>query len=1206
MVSKWQFWIDVGGTFTDVIAITPQGQWRTHKLLSNQPQQYRNSAIQGIYDVLSVSTEQSLDTQKIESVHLGSTVATNALLERKGARTALITTRGFKDGLTIGYQNRPDIFALQIKSATPLMETVLEVDERIRADGQVLQVPDVQRVMQDLRHLWDQGIQALAIVFMHGYRFFQHEQIIRQCAQQVGFQWISVSHEVSPLIKWVPRAMTTVVNAYLSPLLADYVNEVQQAIEPAKVYLMQSNGGLVEQTFFQAKDAILSGPAGGVIGMAAIGKTLGLSRLVGFDMGGTSTDVCHYQHALERCDECVIAGVPLAIPMLAIDTVAAGGGSICGYHARSLTVGPESAGADPGPACYGRGGPLTITDCHLLLGHLQVASFPKVFGVQGRQPLDVSAAKQKMQQLIDHIEQQSGERYTQTQLANGLLALATETMAQAIQQISLARGHDVRDHALMSFGGAAGQHACAIAQRLGIDTVVNHPLASVQSAVGIGMAHLAQTQQQTILLPWNERSQPRIQQAFIHLQQKNIQQLQMQGAFKNAIVHEQTCYLAYQKIEQVISVAWDENWKKMRQQFEQTFQTLFGYLPQQTPIECRKIEVVSMTQLSQPTFPAWEKRTQPASSIATSTLYDDNQCYRVPVYQRKDLSEGQSIIGPAIVTDAQTCLLVLAHWVVHVRTQGALVLQYQPQQQQKQYQDTLMQRALFGFQLMAIAEQMGVQLRKTALSVNIKERLDYSCAIFTKRGELIANAPHIPIHLGSMGATVQAIIAQHFAKASQALCQNDDQHDAYIVNSPYLGGTHLPDITLVSPVYVQGQLAFFVASRAHHADVGGLTPGSFPADSHCIQQEGILLNGELILQQGTLLLPKLIKQLEQSPYPVRNIKQNIADIQAQIAANQRGIQLLQQLTRQYGLSVTYQQIAQVLEQGAACVRDALKQLTSGRATLTLDNGAIIQVVIEVDQQQQQATIDFSGSSAQQTDNYNAPYAVTRACVLYVFRTLVQQTIPLNDGCFQPLKLIIPAGSLLDAQFPAAVVAGNVETSQCIVDALYQALGVLAGSQGTMNNLLFGNEQVQYYETLAGGAGAGNGFDGASAVHTHMTNSRLTDHEILEWYYPIFIEQFSIRYGSGGVGRWSGGDGVIRRLKFQQPMIVSLLTNHRLTQPAGIEGGAPGWAGCNWLIRASGEKTLLDFAACVTVAENDVIMLETPGGGGFGKPIKETE
>jgi 5-oxoprolinase (ATP-hydrolysing) len=1197
-MGRWQFWIDRGGTFTDIVALSPEGCLLSRKLLSENPERYDDAALQGIREILSCPAGAPLNG-RVGCVKMGTTVGTNALLERKGEPVALAITRGLKDCLRIGYQNRPDIFALDIRLPEQLYRTVVEIDERVSAHGKILHPLQVDSVRVELQQLYQQGLRSLAIVLIHAWRYPEHERRIAEIARQIGFTQISVSHEVSPLMKIVSRGDTTVVDAYLTPLLRRYVAQVAGGLGGAqghpRLLFMQSNGGLTEACAFQGKDSILSGPAGGIVGAVAVSNRAGFGKIIAFDMGGTSTDVAHYSGELERAFETEVAGVRMRAPMMAIHTIAAGGGSMLHFDGIRYRVGPESAGADPGPACYRRGGPLTVTDANLMLGKLPL--FPAVFGSDGDQPPDENRVRELFGELAARIETESGDCRSPEQVAEGFLDIAVENMAAAIKKISVQKGYNVAEYALCCYGAAAGQHACKIADRLGMKTILLHPLAGVLSAYGMGLADFRVLKRQALEIPLETADDESLLVCLGELERQGRLALKTQGLANAQIRVERRLQLRFQGTDTALAVDFADK-PTMQTEFRRLYRQRFGFCYENRPllietamVECIGIEAAAMD------LRHFIPNAGSREAALVTRLFSHGRWHEAPVYRRENLIPHRAVPGPAVIVEPTSTIVIEPGWEGRLQDGGDLVLTRSQPVQRAFAAGTRADPVLleiFNKLFMSIAEQMGFVLQNTAHSVNIKERLDFSCAIFDARGQLIANAPHIPVHLGSMGESVQALILKHGKDWRPG--------DVYLLNSPYAGGTHLPDITVVKPVFAQDgkELLFLTASRGHHADVGGISPGSMPATSRRIEEEGILSDGLRVVSEGRLLESELRAWLGSGPYPARNPEQNLADLQAQIAANEKGAAELLNMVAIYTLPVVQAYMQYVQDNAEACVRAVLAKLSDGAIDYAMDDGAKIAVSVRIDQQRRTARIDFSGTSPQQPNNFNAPAAVCKAAVLYVFRTLVQDDIPLNAGCLKPLEIVIPESSLLNPKPPAAVVAGNVETSQAVVDALYGALGVLAASQGTMNNFTFGNERYQYYETICGGAGAGYGFDGCSAVHTHMTNSRITDPEVLEWRFPVLLEEFSIRAGSGGRGLCQGGDGVVRSIRFLEPMTACILSGRRIVPPFGLSGGQPGMPGANTVIRRGGRTETLPGSAETFMESGDVFRIETPGGGGFGR------
>ena len=1201
----WQFWIDRGGTFTDIVARAPDGRLIARKLLSENPGRYRDAAIEGIRQILQLAPGEPLPAARIDAVKMGTTVATNALLEHKGERTALVITAGFGDALRIGYQNRPLLFARHIVLPEQLYERVIEATERVTATGAVLTPLDSDELRQALQAAYDAGIRAVAIVFMHGYRYPAHEQQAAAIARAIGFGQISTSHESSPLMKLVSRGDTTVVDAYLSPILKRYVNRVAADLGDVRLLFMQSNGGLADARRFAGKDAILSGPAGGIVGAARSAARAGFDKIIAFDMGGTSTDVSHYAGEFERNPETTIAGVKLRAPMLAINTVAAGGGSICRFDSARYRVGPESAGADPGPACYRRGGPLTVTDCNLMLGKIQAAHFPAIFGPGGDQPLDRGIVEQKLAALAGEITAATGDRRTPLQVAEGFVAIAVATMAKAIKQISIERGYDVTEYTLCCFGGAGGQHACGVADALGIERVVIHPLAGVLSAYGIGIADCRAIREQAIEKPLTAALISELMQRLDALTAAGTAAMIAEAVAPGPIAALPRAHLKYEGTDAPLAVDFGDA-GGMRERFEAAHRQRFGFAMPEKPVivEAIAVEIVGASaDADEPAAPLVAGKATPSSE---TMLFSGGVSHRAPVYDRARLRPGERFDGPAILVEANATTVVEPGWRARIDAHRSLVLERAATRAGRaaiaKTADPVMLE-VFNHLFMGIAEEMGAALQNTAYSVNIKERLDFSCALFDGVGSLVANAPHIPVHLGSMDESVRTIARAHGAGGSGRQMRPGD---VYVLNAPYNGGTHLPDVTVITPVFDEADREgrsppfFYVASRGHHADIGGITPGSMPPSSRTVEEEGVLIDDFLLVEAGRFRAEETLALLAEAKYPARNPAQNIADLKAQIAASAKGVAELHRMVRHFGRDVVEAYMRHVQDNAEEAMRRVIATLKSGSFTYEMDDGARICVRIEVDRAARNAVIDFTGTSAQLATNFNAPSAICYAAVLYVFRTLIDDDIPLNGGCLKPLTIVIPPGSMLSPRYPAAVVAGNVETSQAITDALYGALGVLASAQGTMNNFTFGNERYQYYETICGGSGAGPGFDGTAAVHTHMTNTRLTDPEVLEWRFPVLLESFAIRRGSGGGGRWRGGDGAVRRLRFLEPMTAAILSSHRRIEPYGLAGGAAGACGRNWVERANGAREERGGTAVAAMKAGDVFVIETPGGGGFGK------
>ncbi|GAA0901818.1 hydantoinase B/oxoprolinase family protein [Pseudonocardia zijingensis] len=1194
----WQFWVDRGGTFTDIVARRPDGSLLTHKLLSDNPARYRDAAVAGIRALLGGAPDDPIPTDRVEAVRMGTTVATNALLERKGEPTVLVITKGFRDALRIAYQNRPRIFDRHIVLPEMLYRRVIEVDERVTAEGTVLRAPDLVSLADDLQRAYDDGIRSVAVVCMHSHLFPAAEHEIGKLAERIGFPQVSLSSEVSPLMKLVPRGDTAVVDAYLSPVLRRYVDQVADQLPDVRLMFMQSNGGLAEAGHFRGKDAILSGPAGGIVGMTRMSAIAGFDHVIGFDMGGTSTDVAHYAGEYERVFTTEIAGVRLRAPMLDIHTVAAGGGSILHFDGARYRVGPDSAGANPGPACYRRGGPLTVTDANVMLGRIQPAYFPSVFGPDGDQPLDAETVRRRFDRLAADIHAQTGDDRSPEQVAEGYLRIAVANMANAVKKISVQKGHDVTRYVLTTFGGAGGQHACAVADSLGIRSVLVPPMAGVLSALGIGLADTTAMREQSVVTRLEPATMTRLQEVARSLEEAARGELLDEGVPAERIRVTHRAQLRYDGTDTVVPVRLAEL-DAMVAEFEASHRKTYSFLMDRPlVVEAISVEATGLTSPPDLSHLGEQEGAEPgAGPVDTVRLHVRGAWREVPLHQRERMGAGDVVTGPAIIAEANATTVVDDGWRATPTTAGHLLVE-----RVAALEDTSAGTAvdpvlleIFNNLFMSIAEQMGTRLEATSQSVNIRERLDFSCALFDPDGNLVANAPHIPVHLGSMGTSVKEVIRRRAGRMKRG--------DVFAVNDPYHGGTHLPDITVITPVFdTEGDdILFYVASRGHHAEIGGITPGSMPATSREVHEEGVLFDNWLLVENGRLREAETLRLLTEAPYPSRNPDTNLADLRAQIAANAKGTEEVGKMIEHFGLDVVQSYMRHVQDNAEEAVRRVIDTLTDGEYRYTMDSGAVISVKITVDRDARGATIDFSGTSPQLATNFNAPSSVATAAVLYVFRTLVADDIPLNDGCLRPLRLVIPDGSMLAPVHPAAVVAGNVETSQAITGALLAALGVQAEGSGTMNNVTFGNERHQYYETLGSGSGAGDGFHGVSVVQTHMTNSRLTDPEVLEWRFPVVLEEFSIRRGSGGAGRWHGGDGAVRRIRFREPMTASTLSGHRRVPPYGMAGGAPGELGRNRVHRADG--TVVELRGCdsIDLGPGDVLEIRTPGGGGFGAP-----
>ena len=1194
----WQFWIDRGGTFTDIVARKPDGSILINKLLSENPTQYKDAAIAGIKKCLKLKPENKIPVNKISSIKMGTTVATNALLERKGDRTLLLITKGFGDLLRIGYQNRPLLFDLNIRLPEILYDRVIEVSERLDAKGNIIRNLDKESVRKALKEAKADGINGVAIAFMHSYLNPIHEEKIAKIAIEESFSQISVSHKVSPLMKLVGRGDTTVVDAYLSPILKRYVDQVSSELDntkSTKLMFMQSNGGLTDANLFQGKDALLSGPAGGVVSMVQTGMQAGFNKLIGFDMGGTSTDVCHFSGEYERSFETEVAGVRIRAPMMQIHTVAAGGGSILSFKDGRFQVGPESAGAIPGPASYGKDGPLTVTDCNVLLGKLHPEYFPNVFGKKGNEPLNIKIVKKKFIVLSKEIAHQTDKPEMNIMLmAEGFLKIAVENMANAIKKISIQRGYDVTNYTMNCFGGAGGQHACQVADSLGMTSVLLHPYAGVLSAFGMGLAEIRAIKESHFEkdIEYIDDAKKVINQ----LSSEASKDVNKQGIKDTYIKLVKKAFLHYQGSHQNLEINFSSS-KLMRESFEKEHKKRFGFYTKNRKILIEMLTVEAIGKSSENyDFSTLSSPVIEAIPSSYKSMIVNSVDTNVPIYQRLDLKIGQMIHGPAIICESTGTNVIDDGWIANLDKLYNLTLTRNQKKVNKKSIGTsvdVVMLEVFNNLFMNIAEQMGATLANTAYSVNIKERFDFSCALFNASGALVANAPHVPVHLGSMSEAIRTVI-----KLNKG---NIFSGDVFVLNAPFNGGTHLPDVTVITPVFnnEQNKILFFVASRGHHADIGGKTPGSAPPDSKHIDEEGVLIDNFKMFEKGVFRENEIRKILASGKYPCRNIEHNMADLAAQVAANETGIREIKSMISQFGIETVHAYMDHVQDNAEECIRNAITRLEEGKYEYELDNNEFIKVSIKVDKVKREATIDFTGTAKKNPFNYNAPMAVCHAVILYVFRTLVGTNIPLNEGCFKPLNIIIPNNSMINAQYPSAVIAGNTEVSQLTCNALFGALGVIAGSQATMNNFVWGNDKIQNYETICGGTGAGPNFHGTSAVQTHMTNTRSTDPEILESRFPVRLEEFSIRKKSGGKGKFNGGDGATRKLRFLEPMMVTTLCSHRRVPPFGVDGGQPGECGKEWLERKDGTVLKLEGNDSCNVEIDDLFIMETPSGGGFG-------
>nr|WP_210324944.1 hydantoinase B/oxoprolinase family protein [Mesorhizobium silamurunense] len=1199
---KWDFWIDRGGTFTDIIGRDPRGQLHPRKLLSENPEAYADAAIQGIRDLLGLKTGATIPPGRIGDIKMGTTVATNALLERKGDRVLLLTTKGFRDALRIAYQARPDIFAKEIVLPEQLYERVIEIDERVRADGCVERLLDIAACRPAIEQAKADGIDAVAVVFMHAWKYPDHEKAVAKVCLKIGFRQVSVSHEVSPLIKLVGRGDTTVVDAYLSPILSRYVQKVAGELGAGpRLMFMMSSGGLTAADMFQGKDALLSGPAGGVVGMVETAKLAGFEKVIGFDMGGTSTDVAHYDGEYERAFDTEVAGVRIRAPMMRIHTVAAGGGSILHYEAGRFRVGPDSAGANPGPAAYRRGGPLAVTDANVMLGKLQPDVFPAIFGPGQDQPLDVGTVREEFAALATEI----GDGRSPEAVAEGFVTIAVENMANAIKKISVQRGYDVTEYLLNCFGGAGGQHACLVADALGMEAVLIHPFSGLLSAYGIGLSTVFASRQQALLKPLAEESRSSIEELIAALRQSVVAELAAQGIAEAAIASRPVLQIRYDGTDTTLPVNFEHgSIFRARSDFEAAHKAQFGFVYENKPMI---IEAVGVEGSDVGTAARDENESsledKAASPWQTRQFFADGAWRDAGIFRREDLKPGHKVAGPALVIEPNQTIVVEPGWQAMITALNHVLLR---RIEKKRRQAALGTEAdpvmleVFNNLFMSIAEQMGVTLQNTAYSVNIKERLDFSCAVFDRHGALVANAPHMPVHLGSMDRSVETVIRLN----------SGDIHpgDVFALNAPYNGGTHLPDITVVTPVFddARKEILFWAASRGHHADVGGTAPGSMTPLATTVDEEGVLFDNFRIVDRGRFREKELEALLTDHPYPARNPAQNIADLKAQIAANEKGVAELRKMVGHFGLDVVEAYMGHVQDNAAESVRRVLERLPdSSDYEYPTDTGQAIKVKITIDREKRQATVDFTGTSPVMKNNFNAPEPVARAAVLYAFRVMVEDMIPMNAGCLRPINIVIPDGCMLKPAYPAAVVAGNVETSQHVTNALFGAMGAMANAQGTMNNLTFGNKQYQYYETICSGSPAGRmnsgrGFAGTSGVHTHMTNSRLTDPEVLELRFPVVLEDFHIREGSGGKGKWNAGDGTKRTIRFLEMMECAILSSHRNRPPQGLDGGGDGEAGSTKVRRNDGSVDVLKACDQTTLDAGEAVIVITPTPGGFGK------
>lgn len=1208
---RWEFWVDRGGTFTDIVAKRSDGKLVTLKLLSESPGHYRDATIAGIRRVLGLGGSEPIPVERIAAVKMGTTVGTNALLERTGEPTVLFITRGFRDQLRIAYQSRPKLFDRHIQLPEPLYAKVVEVDERVGPDGSIHTPLDERALERALDGAVAEGFRSAAIVLMHAWRYPEHERRAAELARAAGFEQVSASHDVSPLMKIVARGDTTVVDAYISPVIRRHLHGLERSLsngERPPLYFMKSNGGLCDARTFRGKDSILSGPAGGIVALARTALSAGLGNVIGFDMGGTSTDVSHFAGQsladLERVYDSVVAGVRVRAPMMSIHTIAAGGGSVLHFDGQRLRVGPDSAGASPGPACYRRGGPLSVTDANVMLGRIQPDFFPRVFGPRADEPIDRDVVGERFRALAGEIARATGNAIGPEEAALGFLRVAIANMANAIKFVSIQRGHDVTTYTLSCFGGAAGQHACLVADELGMHRVYIHPLAGVLSAYGMGLAEVTAMREQTFEQRLQGASFDEMRRLLDRLEADARLEVTNQGIDSRRIDVLRRTHLKYDGTDTSLVVP-ATSIAEMQADFDAAYRARFAFtMPdREVVVEAVSVEAIGGGADADDEGAARAPLNEPASPRASARVYMEGEWRDAPVFWRGELSKGQGVEGPAIIAEPNATTVVDLGWRAEVTSRSELILERrrarEPSSERSTIADPVMLEVFNGL-FMALAEQMGAALASTAHSVNIKERLDFSCALFDGEGNLVANAPHMPVHLGSMGESVKTVMRKNGGRIRRG--------DVFALNDPYNGGTHLPDVTVVLPVFSESgdEILFHLAARGHHADIGGKTPGSMPPDSRTVEEEGVLIDNFKLVEAGRFREAELRALLASGPYPARNPDQNVADLRAQVAACAEGKQELEKMVRRHGLEVVVAYMRHVQAHAEECVRRAIGALRDGEFECKMDSGAMIRVRITVDRATRSATVDFTGTSSELASNFNAPPAVVHAAVLYVFRTLVDDDIPMNAGCLKPITVVIPEASMLSPRMPAATVAGNVETSQCITDALYGALGVMAASQGTMNNFTFGSSRYQYYETVAGGSGAGDGFAGTSAVQTHMTNSRLTDPEVIEWRYPVLVEEHSIRAGSGGAGQFRGGDGAVRRIRFLEPMTAAILSNRRVVAPHGLAGGESAAPGATWVERANGRKDVLGYADATEMDPGDVFVVATPGGGGYGKSRENTK
>ncbi len=1198
--------MDRGGTFTDVIGLSPDGRFHTLKLLSDSAV-YHEASVEGIRRMLGLSACDPLPGSRIEAIRFGTTAGTNAFLEGKGGSVALFITEGFADLLEIGYQNRPDIFSLCIRKPRPLFATVFEIGERMNSRGEIIRPLDVQRLVNDVRRLRSQGIDTAAVVTLHSWINPEHEVLCGEILRQEGIRDVFLSHRSTNLIKAVSRGQSTLLDAYLSEPIALFIETLKASTGKIKVDFMQSSGRLAAPDRFTGKNALLSGPAGGVAAVARVCDEAGITEAIGFDMGGTSTDVSRFDGDFELVLEKEIAGIEVLGEMLALHTVASGGGSVLSFDGERMRVGPDSAGSHPGPACYGFGGPLTVTDANLLTGRISPAHFPTTFGRDGGSSIDREVTRKKFEILAAEINTSTGNEAMAEEIALGFLRIANENMALAVKEISVSKGYDVTGYTLVCFGGAGGQHACDVARSLGIRKIAIHPLSGLLSAYGIGISRRAEKGARTVLRAYDRETHEWLSGQYAELEEDLTVRL---SGTAPPLVRRQID-LRPRGSEAVIGVDY-RGFDDTVAAFKVRYQRQFGFQPDEANLEVAnlRVEVLETDAFFPPLNAGTSKKVQMPAAVTWEDVFYTGGFLKAPVYRRESLSEGVRIDGPALVIDEYATVVVDPDFTAAVDDAGILVLERieassAPAKLQTKGPDPILLEVFHNL-FMSVAKEMGHTLRNTAHSVNMKERLDFSCAVFDRNGDLVANAPHIPVHLGAMADTVKAVM----------IVQGKDMRpgDVYLSNNPYKGGSHLPDVTTVSPVFSGEDIISYVAARGHHADIGGITPGSVPSQVSHIDEEGVLIDCLTAVRDGVFQETLIREVLSGHRYPVRDCDERILDLRAQVAACEKGRAEVGAVAVKYGHETVQEYMGYIQDNGANAVRQALGLFVRDAGTFdvsfddVLDDGTPLRARVLVTSGDSppktvQAVIDFSGTGAQHvSDNLNATLSVTRSAVLYVLRAIIGSDIPLNSGCLRPVRLIVPQGSLLNPAYPAPVAAGNIETSQRIVDVLLGALGVAAASQGTMNNFLFEVEgDAPYYETIAGGSGGVEGCPGASGVQVHMTNTRITDPEVLEFRHPdVRLERFALRRGSGGKGAFPGGDGIIREIRFLRKGHVTLITERRTCAPYGAQGGAPGAKGVNSLRGADGKIVALAHRVSLEVSPGESIIIETPGGGGFGR------